>query len=78
MMWRNLIIVLLSAVAQYVSATELADSTLRLDLVLCGQPDGSATVGFVRSAMWKGWGGRTVNLQSLVREGYSDVTMTDA
>ena len=78
MMWRNLIMVLLSAVAPYVSATELADSTLRLDLVLCGQPDGSATVGFVRSAMWKGWGGRTVNLQSLVREGYSDVTMTDA
>lgn len=60
-------------------ARDFRDSTLRIDYVLAGAPQGSRPVLAISGiSRYRGWGGRRVNLDTTPLAGNADVTITDA
>ena len=62
-------------------AGDFRDSTLRIDYVLAGAPQGdrpSPIVAIEGMSRYRGWGGRRINLGSTPLAGNADVTITDA
>lgn len=55
-----------------------ADTTLRVDFILSGSctAGSTPTIAFSKLAKYKGWCGRYVNLNTSLREGAADVTVT--
>lgn len=53
-----------------------ADSTLRVDFILSGDAASAPSIAFGQLSKYTGWGGRQARLDSLLREGAADVTMT--
>lgn len=56
-----------------------ADSTLRVDFTFSGACSSvqAPSIAFSSLSKYKGWGGRRVNLDNMLREGAADVTVTN-